>query len=45
MTDDFFEKCTNLTLSCPGGSAPPLKFFAHISEREKDNSTKFGDFS
>ena len=37
----------SLTLSCPGGggcSAPPLRFFAHNSEREKDNSTKFGDF-
>ena len=33
-------------LSCPGGcSAPPLRFFAHTSEREKDNSTKFGDSS
>ena len=32
----------------PGGGgclAPPLRFFAHDSEREKDNSTKFGDFS
>ena len=30
----------------PGGcSAPPLRFFAHNSEREKGNSTKFGDFS
>ena len=36
-----------LTLSCPGGGclAPPLRFFAHNSEREKDNSTKFSDFS
>ena len=36
-----------LTLSCLGGgcSAPPLRFFADNSEREKDNSTKFGDFS
>ena len=25
--------------------APPLRFFAHNSEREKDNSIKFGDFS
>ena len=40
-------KTKRLTLSCPGGdgcSAPPLRFFAHNSEREKDNSTKFGDF-
>ena len=35
-----------LTLSCRGGcSAPPLRFSPHNSEREKDNSTKFGDFS
>ena len=32
-------------LSGGGGcSAPPLRFFAHNSGREKDNSTKFGDF-
>ena len=40
---------SSLTLSCRGGgggwSAPPLRFFAHNSEREKDNSTKFGHFS
>ena len=38
----------NLTLSCLRGGgylAPPLRSFAHNSEREKDNSTKFGDFS
>ena len=38
-----------LTLSCRrgggGGSAQPLRFFAHNSGREKDNSTKFGDVS
>ena len=29
----------------PGGcSAPPLRFFAHNSEKEKNNSTKFGKF-
>ena len=28
-----------------GCSAPPLRFFAHNSEKEKNNSTKFGDFS
>ena len=28
-----------------GGSAPPLRFFTHNSERKKDNSTRFGDFS
>ena len=27
-----------------GGSAPPLRFFAHNSKKEKDNSTKFCDF-
>ena len=27
-----------------GCFAPPLRFFAHNSERKKDNSTKFGDF-
>ena len=27
-----------------GCLAPPLRFFVHNSEREKDNSTKFGDF-
>ena len=36
----------NTILPDGGGrcSAPPLRFFAHNSEREKDNSTKFGDF-
>ena len=28
-----------------GFLAPPLEVFAHNSEREKDNSTKFGEFS
>ena len=41
------NKDFNPILSKGGGgcSAPPLKFFADNSEREKDNSTKFGDFS
>ena len=34
-------------ISCPGEGclASPLRFFAHNSANEKDNSTKFGDFS
>ena len=41
--EKYFENiCKLLTLTL---SAPPLRFFAHNSEREEDNSTKFGDFS
>ena len=36
-----------LTLSCPRGVvfSTTLEVFANNSEREKDNSTTFGDFS
>ena len=35
----------NLILPDGGCSASPLRFFAHNSGREKDNSTKIGEFS
>ena len=50
---DFSNEDVKIILSSlnpilPGGGgclAPPLRFFAHNSEKEKENSTKFGDIS
>ena len=44
MAASFIGVQFNPVLPGGGCSAPPLRFSAHNSEREKDKSNKFGDF-